>query len=48
MQANVQKSTSTTLPRNASGDSGGEFSHVVAPEMSGSRPSTGSGEEGAD
>src|SRR6476646_5727101 len=46
MHANVQKSTSTTLPRSASGDSGGEFNHVVAPERSGNRPSTGSAEEG--
>src|SRR5258708_35339912 len=47
MQAKVQKSISTTLPRNASADSGGELSQVVAPERSGSRPSTGSAAGGA-
>src|SRR6476661_5165189 len=47
MHANVQKSTSTTLPRSACGDSGGEFSHVVAPESSGSVPSTGRADDGA-
>src|SRR3569833_2597616 len=37
-----QKSTSTTLPRNASAVSGFEFSHSTAPSSEGNVPSTGS------
>src|SRR6478672_7930619 len=39
MQVYVQKSTRTTLPRNSSVVSGGEFSQPVAPENCASRPS---------
>src|SRR6187551_2169566 len=41
MHEYVQKSTSTTLPRNASRDSGAELSQRVAPASDGIAPSTG-------
>src|SRR5580765_3026150 len=40
MHVYVQKSTSTTLPRNPSGVSGSELSHPVAPSKAGRLPST--------
>src|SRR5438046_7506512 len=43
MQVYVQKSTTTTLPRKASGVSGCELSHVMAPAKEGRVPSIGSG-----
>src|SRR5712671_622172 len=43
MHVYVQKSTTTTLPRKASGVSGCELSHVMAPAREGSVPSMGSG-----
>ncbi len=50
MQEYVQKSTSTTLPRSASRDSGSEFSHCVAPSSGGMVPLTdrSAGEPRAD
>src|SRR3569623_2167380 len=42
IQKKVQKSTSTTLPRNASAVSGFEFCHSTAPSSEGNVPSTGS------
>src|SRR3569623_138692 len=41
IQKKVQKSTSTTLPRNATAVSGFEFSHSTAPSSEGNVPSTG-------
>jgi hypothetical protein len=41
MQVYVQKSTSTTEPRNPAGVSGGELSQPLAPSNPGSRLSTG-------
>src|SRR6185369_8065276 len=43
MHVYVQKSTTTTLPRKASGVSGCELSQVIAPAREGRVPSTGSG-----
>src|SRR5256885_10644479 len=43
MHVYVQKSTTTTLPRKASGVSGCELSHVTAPAREGRVPSMGSG-----
>src|SRR5271169_4803046 len=47
MQEYVQKSTKTTLPRNASGVRAGEFNQAVAPLNEGSSPSTGRDPEGS-
>src|SRR5262245_14129649 len=42
MHEYVQKSTTTTLPRNVSGVSGAELSHVSAPAKDGTCPSRSS------
>src|SRR5262245_56205302 len=46
MHEYVQKSTTTTLPRNPSRDSGSEFSHFAAPSSGGIAPSTGNAPAG--
>ena len=47
MQPKVQKSISTTFPRNCCALSGGEFSHSTAPTIGGIGPSLGVTEEAA-